>query len=172
MLKLSNNADNRDTKLHREMNLITIDTFIDVPLLISAGIGLIILIFTLIVRLRKMAKISLFNYIFSVILIVGSIYSYFSKHYYPYVISIIAIAIITFVYLLIYTFDNPEKRAIKKAQKKKEEAALSKDANMISKEIVEKLNAEHTAVLNTNKALITKLSTFFNNENSLENYLD
>ena len=111
--------------------MITIDTFINVPLLISAGIGLIILIFTLIIRLKKLAKISLINYIIAGILIAGSLYSYFTKYYYPYVIAVIAIGIIIFVHLAIFTFDNPEKRAEKKAQKKREEAAISKDANMI-----------------------------------------
>ena len=81
-------------------------------------------------------------------------------------------AVVLLIYLLILTFDNPEKRAEKKATKKREEAAISKDANLISKEIVAKLNKEHEDEMLTNKELIGKLSTYFNNENSLENYLD
>ena len=172
MLKLKNQADNIYIKNHREMNLITIDTFINVPLLISAGIGLVIFIFSLIIRIKKIAKISFIFYIISALLVAGSVYAYFTKFYYGYVIFMIAIGFVIFAYMLVYAFDNPEKRAAKKAAKKTAESSVTKDANLISKEIVDKLNQEHEEIIDTNKELISKMSTFFSSENSLENYFD
>lgn len=151
--------------------MITIDSYLNVPLLISAGIGLVLFLFVLIIKMRNTAKVSLVFFILPALLIAGSLYSHFTKKYFGYVITIILIGLVLMIYLLILALDVPKKVEAKKAAKKAAEAE-SKDTNLINKEVVAKINADHAAIFNLNKELISKVSTFFSNENSLDSYLE
>ena len=154
------------------MNLVTIDSFISVPLLISAGMGLVIFILILLIRMRNNIKVSLVFYILSVLLVVGSLYSYFAKKYFWYVISIIIIGVVLLIYLTVLAFDDPVKKEAKKTAKKNADHAAYKDANVISKEIVTKIEAKNKKILSINKDMISKLSNFFSSDNSLEDFLE
>ena len=65
--------------------MFTIDSFINVPLYIAAGISALLFVFLLIIKLRNKAKISLVFLISTGIMFVGTIYSTF-KEFYSYVV--------------------------------------------------------------------------------------
>ena len=150
----------------------TIDSFISLPLLISAGAAALVFLFLLFIRLRKKAKISYIFFVVAAIIIVGSLYCYYTEYYIYYVFAIIIAQGITLPYLIIKTFDNPQKREEKKAAKKAAEIAASRDADMVSKQVVAEIEEKHQRLLDVNKDLISKLSSFFSSDNSMENYLE
>ena len=154
------------------MNLVTIDSFINVPLLISAGIGLITFVLVLIAKLRNNVNISLVFYVLSVLLFAGSLYSYFTKKYFWYVVTVIVIGLIFISYLIILVLDEPIKKQMKKITKKNVEYTANKDANIVSKEVINQIEEKNNNILNMNRELISKLSAFFSSDNSLDNFLE
>jgi sigma-B regulation protein RsbU (phosphoserine phosphatase) len=150
----------------------TIDAFISVPLLISAAAAALVFLFLLLIRLRKKAKIRYIFFVVAAVIIVGSLYCYYTEYYINFVFAIIIAQGITLPYLIIKTFDNPQKREEKKAAKKAAEIAASRDADMVSKQVVAEIEEKHQRLLDVNKDLISKLSSFFSSDNSMENYLE
>lgn len=150
----------------------TIDSFIGVPLLISAAVGALLFIFLLLMRLRNTAKPSITFYIMSVILVIGSLYSYTTEYYIYYVFTIILTGVVGIPYLIIKAFDNPQKREEKKAAKKAAEIASSRDNDMVNKAVIQQLEEKHERLTQINKDLIAKLSTFFSSDNSMEKFLE
>ena len=157
----------------REKNVTTtIDSFISLPLLVSAGVAALVLLFMLLIRLRKKARISYIFYVVAAIIIVGSLYCYYTEYYIYYVFTVTLSLAITLPYLIIKAFDNPQKREEKKAAKKSAELAAAKDADMVSKKTLAEIEEKHQRLLDVNKDLIAKVSSFFSSDNSMENYLE
>lgn len=150
----------------------TIDSFISLPLLVSAGVAALVLLFMLLIRLRKKARISYIFYVVAAIIIVGSLYCYYTEYYIYYVFTVTLSLAITLPYLIIKAFDNPQKREEKKAAKKSAELAAAKDADMVSKKALAEIEEKHQRILDVNKDLIAKVSSFFSSDNSMENYLE
>ncbi|MCR4631858.1 MAG: SpoIIE family protein phosphatase [Treponema sp.] len=151
---------------------LTIDSFVSTPLLICAGVGALLFIFMLLIRLRKKAKISYVFLVIPAIIIAGSLYCYYTEYYIYFVFAIILAQAIALPYLIIKAFDNPQKREEKKAAKKAAEIAATRDADMVSKQVVAEIEEKHQRLLDVNKDLISKLSSFFSSDNSMENYLE
>ena len=151
---------------------LTIDSFVSTPLLICAGVGALLFIFMLLIRLRKKAKISYVFFVIPAIIIAGSLYCYYTEYYIYFVFAIILVQAIALPYLIIKAFDNPQKREEKKAAKKAAEIAATRDADMVSKQVVAEIEEKHQRLLDVNKDLISKLSSFFSSDNSMENYLE
>ena len=151
---------------------LTIDSFVSTPLLICAGVGALLFIFMLLISLRKKAKISYVFFVIPAIIIAGSLYCYYTEYYIYFVFAIILAQAIALPYLIIKAFDNPQKREEKKAAKKAAEIAATRDADMVSKQVVAEIEEKHQRLLDVNKDLISKLSSFFSSDNSMENYLE
>ena len=126
----------------------------------------------LLIRLRKKAKISYVFFVIPAIIIAGSLYCYYTEYYIYFVFAIILAQAIALPYLIIKAFDNPQKREEKKAAKKAAEIAATRDADMVSKQVVAEIEEKHQRLLDVNKDLISKLSSFFSSDNSMENYLE
>lgn len=150
----------------------TIDSFTNVPLVICASLGIVLFLFLLIIRLRKLIKTSFIFFVASGIIVAGSVYCYYSELYFYFVFSVIFAQLVIFPYLIVKAFDNPQKREEKKAAKKAAELELSKDSDTVSKEIITKMEEKHQRLINVNKDLISKLSSFFSSDNSMENFLE
>ncbi len=150
----------------------SIDSFINAPLLISAGIGVLILLFLLIIRLRNTVKSSFIYFIIAGILVIGALYTYSSQQLFSFVIAVIAAEVVALPYAVIKAFDNPIKREEKKAAKKAAELSLVNNQDYVSKEYVRELEEKHEKLLEVNKELISKVSTFFTNDNNMEGFLE
>ena len=108
-----------------EKTLITIDTFIDIPLLICALSSFILLFLLFIIKIKRTSKVSIVFFIALAIILAGSFYCYYEEHYIYFVFAIISAQIISLPYLIFKAFDNPKKREAKKAAKKEEQPATT-----------------------------------------------
>ena len=152
--------------------MFTIDSFINVPLYIAAGISALLFLFLLIIKLRNKAKISLTFFITAGIMFIGTIYSTF-KGFYSYVVfTIILSEVVLLPYLIIKAFVNPEKIEEKKAAKKAAEINASRDNDMVNRAVIQQIEEKNQRYIELNRDLIAKLSTFFTNNNSMENFLE
>ena len=155
-----------------EKTLVTIDTFIDIPLLICALTSLVLFLFLLIMRIRHTSKVSIVFFVTLAIILVGSFYCYYEEHYIYFVFAIIAAQIVSLPYLVFKAFDNPKKREAKKAARKAAETAASRDNDMVSKAVIAQIEEKNKRIIDTSKDIISKMSTFFSSDNSMEKFLE
>lgn len=126
----------------------------------------------LIIRFRNTAQTSFVLFLSLGALAVGVISASITEHYIYLVFATIVAEVFTLPYLIIKAFDNPQKREAKKVAKKAAELAAIRDQDSITKEQLAEIEAKHQKLLEVNKDLISKLSSFFSNDNSMENFLD
>ena len=150
----------------------SIDNYIGVPLLVAAGLGVLVFLFLLIMKLRNTAKVSFTFFIVTGIVVACSVFSYFDQHFIYFVFAVILAEFITLPYLVIKAFDNPEKREKKKAEKKLAEQNAAIENSDFVKNVIAELEAKNKRLLEVNKTLVSQVSTFFSRDNSMENFLD
>ena len=150
----------------------SIDTFIDVPLIISAIASLVVIALLVTVKLRNTGKVSFVFFLMAAAVLVGSLYCYYEEHYIYFVFATILEQVFLLPYLIFKAFDNPQKREEKKLAKKNAELAASRDNDMVSKAVIAEIEEKNQRLINTNKDLISKLSSFFSSDNSMENFLE
>ena len=134
--------------------MFTIDSFINVPLYIAAGISALLFIFLLIIKLRNKAKVSLAFFITTGIMIVGTIYSTFTGFYTYIVFTIILAELVLLPYLIIKAFVNPEKIEEKKAAKKAAEINASRDNDMVNSAVIQQIEEKNQRYIELNRDLI------------------
>lgn len=152
--------------------MVTIDSFINVPLYIAAGISALIFIFLLVLRLKNKAKVSLVFFAAAAIVFAGSIYSTFEGFYSYVVFTVIIAELVLLPYLIIKVIINPQKLEEKKAAKKAAELNASRDNDMVNRAVIQQIEEKNQRYIELNRDLIAKLSTFFTNNNSMENFLE
>lgn len=150
----------------------SIDNYIGVPLLVSAGLGLLLFLFLLIMKLRNTAKVSFTFFIVTGILVACSVFTFFDLHFIYFVFAVILAEFITLPYLIIKAFDNPEKREKKKAEKRIAEQNAAIENSDVVKRVIAELETKNQKLLEVNKTLVSHVSTFFSRDNSMENFLD
>lgn len=150
----------------------SIDTFINIPLLITAVVGVILFVLLLITKLRNTAKISFIFFVMCGIIIIGSLYSYFKEYYIYFVFTVILTQLIVLPYIILKAFDNPQKREEKKNAKKAAEISASRDNDLVNKAVIAQIEEKNQKLISINKDMINKLPTFFSGENSMENFLE
>ena len=150
----------------------SIDNYISVPLLISAGLGLLVFLFLLIMKLRNTAKVSFTFFIVTGILTACAVFTFFDQHFIYYVFAVILAEFIMLPYLVIKAFDDPQKREQKKAEKRlAEQNAAIENSDFVKNRIAE-IENKNKRLLEVNKTLVSQVSSFFSRDNSMENFLD
>lgn len=96
----------------------SIDAFTNLPLLITAGLGVLLFLFLLIIKLRNTVKSSFVFYLVSGVVVAGALYSYLTEYLIYFIFSVIIAEVLMLPYLILKAFDNPQKREEKKAAKK------------------------------------------------------
>lgn len=152
--------------------MVSIDSFINIPLFVAAGIGLLLLLFLLIIKLRNTVKSSFIFFVVLGAVIIGALYSCIAQYYIYFVFAVIIAELLALPYLIFKAVDNPQKREAKKAAKRAAEMEASKDQDTITKAQLAEIEAKHQRMLEVNKDLISKLSSFFSSDNSMENFLE
>jgi len=152
--------------------LTSIDTFIGIPLLVSALLGLLLLAFLLTIKLRKTSHGSLVFSLATIVFIIGSIYSLSNKYYIYYVFTVIFSELIILPFVVFKAFDNPQKREEKKAAKIAADNLAALDQDTVTKAALAELEFKHKKLQEVNNELISKVSSFFTNDNSMENFLE
>lgn len=150
----------------------SIDEFINTPLLLAAGLGVLLFVFLLLIKLRNTAKASFTFYIITGILVAGSIFTVYEQHFIYFVFAIILAEFIALPYLVIKAFDNPQKREEKKAAKRQAEQTAAIENSDVVKTVIAELEEKNKKLLQVNKDLVSQVSTFFSRDNSMENFLE
>ncbi|MCQ2575683.1 MAG: SpoIIE family protein phosphatase [Treponema sp.] len=148
------------------------DQFINVPLFVSAGLGLLLFVFLLIVKLRNTAKASFIFYFVIGILVAAGIASAIIGEVIYFVFATIFAEFITLPYLILKAFDNPQKREEKKAAKRLAEQTSAIENSETTKAIIAEIEAKNQKLLEVNKDLVAQVSTFFSRDNSMESFLE
>ncbi len=150
----------------------SIDNYIGVPLLISAGLGVLLFLFLLIMKLRNTTKVSFTFFIVTGILVACSVFTFFDLHFIYFVFAVILAEFIALPYLIIKAFDNPEKREKKKEEKRLAEQNAAIENSDVVKKVIADLETKNQKLLEVNKTLVSQVSTFFSRDKSMENFLD
>ena len=150
----------------------SIDSFINVPLLVSLGLGVVLLLLLLIMKLRNTSKSSFIFFVVVGIIALGSAYTYLTQTYFYFVFTVILAEVLILPYVLLKAFDNPKKREEKLAAKKAAAQQASLEQDSASKALIAAMEEKHQRLLNVNKEIISKVSTFFTNENSIESFME
>ncbi|MCQ2589413.1 MAG: SpoIIE family protein phosphatase [Treponema sp.] len=152
--------------------MINIDTFINVPLLASAIVGLLIVVFLIVIKLRNTGSISFIYYLSSAVIIAGAILSSLNGQYFYFTASVAIGGLLIIPYLIIKAFDNPKKREEKRQAKLAQAQENSIATNALAQAAIADIKAKSAKTLEVNKELISKVSSYFTNENSIESFLE
>jgi len=150
----------------------SIDSFVGVPFIILAILSVLVFLFLLISKLRNTAKVSFVFFLAVIAIFVTSIISLASDIFFPFLIGVGISTALILVYAVLKAFDNPKKREEKAQARKAAEILAAKPTDTLTKEEVAAIEAKHEKRLEVNKDLISKLSTFYSSDNSMENYLE
>lgn len=150
----------------------SIDSFIGFPLLVVAILSVILILFLSIIKIRKTANISFVTFISTALIAIGALISYFMGYYMYFVITAIIAMVVITPYLIIKIFDTPERKKAVEQKKAEAAAVASRSQDSVSKAELNALETKYQRLIDVNKELISKLSSFFSNDNSMENYLE
>lgn len=150
----------------------SIDSFIGFPLLIVAILSVILILFLSIIKIRKTANISFVTFISTALIAIGALISYFMGYYMYFVITAIIAMVVITPYLIIKIFDTPERKKAVEQKKAEAAAVAARSQDSVSKAELNALETKYQRLIDVNKELISKLSSFFSNDNSMENYLE
>ena len=150
----------------------SIDSFISVPLIISAVFGLLLLLSLITLKLRDKARPSFIFYITVAVLIGGAVYVLLFKQLIFFVFAVITAEFLVEIFVLFKTFDNPEKREAKRAAKAALEASHSGDQDTVSAALIAEMEEKHKRTLQVHNDFVNKVSTFFSSDNSMESFLE
>ena len=150
----------------------SIDSFISVPLIISAVFGLLLLLSLITLKLRDKARPSFIFYITVAVLIGGAVYVLLFKQLIFFVFAVITAEFLVEIFVLFKTFDNPEKREAKRAAKAALEASHSGDQDTVSAALIAEMEEKHKRTLQVHNDFVNKVSTFLSSDNSIESFLE
>ena len=136
------------------------------------GIGILLSLLLLVMKLRNTTKTSFIFFAVVGVIILGSVYTYFTQYYIYFVFTVIIAELLILPYLIIKAFDNPKKREEKLAAKKASAQQTSLEQDSANKALIAEIEAKHQKLLDVNKELISKVSTFFTSDNSMESFLE
>ena len=123
-------------------------------------------------KLRKTSHSSFIFFVVVAVVIIGAGYTLISQAYINIVFTIIISEVLLLPYVILKTFDNPKKREEKLAAKKASTQQMALEQDSASKKLIAEIEAKHQRLLDVNKELISKVSTFFSNENSMESFME
>ncbi len=150
----------------------SIDTFINTPLLISAGIGVLLFVLLIVIKMRNTAKSSFIFYVVTGITVVGALITLLNQHFIYFVFALILAELVLLPYLIIKAFDNPQKREEKQKAKKLAEQNQAIENSEAVKAVISEIEAKNKRLLEVNKDLVSQVSTFFSRDNSMESFLE
>jgi phosphoserine phosphatase RsbU/P len=147
--------------------LYSLDSFTNVPLIISAVIGVILFGLLAVIKFRNTAKPSFIFYVILLALVVGIIYSISTSHVIYLAGTVMAAEILVLPYLVILALGIPQKRE-KRINRKTTEIEKSSDTSSKADTAV----LEHyEKILSVNKNFTITAANMFSDENSMDKFL-
>jgi len=148
------------------------DSLVGVPLLVAAGISALVFITLLIAKLRNTAKISFIFFLISGVLVAGCLYTYYNQQLMFLVFTLAFAEVLILLYTGVVAFSNPKKREEKKEAKRLAEQRAMISENSVSKEEYNATVKKYKRIIEVNKDLVAKVSSFFSTEDSMEGFLN
>lgn len=148
----------------------SIDLFVKPLLLITAGLGLVLFILLLISKIRGSAKISFVLFPALGIFIAGFVYTYFDVKVFYLAVTAALIGFIFIAYAFVLAVSDTEKKEKKRKKVNKEEELTA--SSVINQEVLNNQAEKFKNIIETNKEITIKASSFFNEENSLDQFLE
>jgi len=149
----------------------SIDDFIQTPLICAAGIALLLIILLIVIKVRNTCKVSLIFYFVAFSLIVGSILTLVNGLNFYFIVSVVIAEFLAVPYLILKAFDVPRKLEEKKAAKKAEQQTAV-NGDEITKEALLAIEEKNKKMMEMNRELIYKVSTFFSSEDSVDSFFE
>ncbi len=149
----------------------SIDSFVSTPLLLAAALGVVLFVFLLIIKLRNTVKSSFIFYLVAGVIVAGSLYSCFSGHIIYFVFTVMLAELMALPYVIVKAFDNPQKREERINARKAAVQTEAQGQDYVSRKTVEELEDKYKRLIDVNKELVAKVSTFFSSDNSMESFL-
>lgn len=150
----------------------SIDDFINIPLIISAVMSILLFALLLIAKLRSTSKPSFVFFVVLGVFAAAGIATLLVGQFIYYIFAVIFAELITLPYMIIKAFDNPEKREEKKAAKRHAEQIAAIENSETTKAIIAEIEEKNQRLLEVNKDLVSQVSTFFSRDNSMESFLE
>lgn len=142
---------------------LNIDSFVNVPIIVTASAGLLLLILLVLAKIRNTSRISFAFFIVIGITIAGLLYTYKNQKLSYLVFTMLITEFLLIIYAFVLALSNPEKKKDKKLQQEKEE---NKNPDAIDAEALAQIKNEYEEKLNTTKDITVKAASFFNAEDT------
>lgn len=149
----------------------SIDLFVKPLLLIAAGFSLVLFILLLIAKIRGSAKVSFVLFPAIGFFIAGFVYTYFDTQLFYLVLISLLIGLLLIAYAFVLAVSDAEKRQKKNKKKQEKEEALDK-SSVISQEVLNAQAEKFKKIIEANKEITIKASSFFSEEESLNQFLE
>ncbi|MEE1165887.1 MAG: GAF domain-containing SpoIIE family protein phosphatase [Treponema sp.] len=152
------------------MDNLSIDSFLNIPILTAAACGIVLFILLLIAKIRNTARVSIVAFLVIGVTLAGLCYSTITGYKFYFLTSIAASAFIFVIYAFVLAVANPQKRSKKLNSRKKETVVLSKtEADQVA---LAENSRKYEEQIKTERHLIEKASGFFNTEDGMTSFLD
>ena len=141
----------------------TIDSFVDIPILVTAAAGLVLFALLLISKIRNTSRVSFVFYLAIGISTAGLLYTYMNQKLAYLVFTLFALEFLLLVYAFVLAVSDPQKKKERKAQQEKDE---NKNPDAIDAETLSLIKQEFENRLGVSKEITTKTASFFNSEDA------
>lgn len=145
-----------------------INSFIDLPLFVSIGVGILLFIFIMVGKIRNSTKASFILFPVIGIVIAGLIYTYYNKDLGYLLVTIALAEIILLPYAIVISISDPQKKKEKKFKKTQEGTNKVELSNTLSEDAIK----HYEGIIEENSQLTIKTASFFNNEDVLSSFLE
>ena len=140
----------------------TIDSFVNIPILVTCAAGLVLFILLLLSKIRNTSKVSFIFYIVIGITLAGLVYTYLNQRLAYLVFTVLISEVLLIIYAFVLAVSDPKK----KKEKKHEEKDAASGENVIDEEALKALKQEYEEKLETTKEITLKAASFFSAEDT------
>ena len=117
----------------------SIDSFVNIPILVTCAAGLILFILLLLSKIRNTSKVSFIFYIVIGISLAGLVYTYLNQKLAYLVFTVLISELLLIIYAFVLAVSDPKK----KKEKKHEEKDAASGENAIDEEALKALKQEY-----------------------------
>ena len=148
----------------------TLDSFINIPILVAIAAGLILFVLLLVSKIRNTSKVSFVFYLVIGLTIAGLIFTYSNRKLTYLVLTLIAAEFMLIIYTFVLAISDPKKKKEKKELSS--EKNDNKNPEAIDEEVLIQLKNEYESKLNTAKDVTIKTASFFNSEDTITSFFE
>ncbi len=147
----------------------TIDSFVNIPILVTAAAGLLLFILLLLSKIRNTSKVSFVFYLVIGITIAGLLYTYKNQKLSYLVLTLLASEFLLIVYAFVLAISDPRKKKEQKERQKKNE---NRNPDLVDAEALAQMREDFEDRINTTREVTLKTASFFNSEDAQASFFE